>query len=234
MPIKLTPRLKCIADYIDNGSIVADIGTDHAYLPIYLVENGICSEIYASDISEGPLNRAQYYMRRHIPDKMKNITLIQSNGFENIPNRCNCIVIAGMGGDTISQILHDGSVGENKKLILQPMKESVSLRKFLYDNNFTIIDESIVEEKQNRLYSIIVAKYGHEQYRDLDLYMSKPLQRKHDNYARLYLEKLIRVQRKIIDGKRNSRFIKQDAVKRELNLYKELQEFERLHYGTSQ
>ena len=110
----ISERLKAVAGMVTKGKKVADIGTDHGYVPIYLVENSICSKVYAMDINEGPLKIADKNIAIHgLSDK---IETIQSNGMEKLKdNMVDGAIISGMGGDLIVNILKNG---ENEFLAL--------------------------------------------------------------------------------------------------------------------
>ena len=136
--ISLTKRLSVISDLIQNGALVADIGTDHALLPISLIQSGKTNRVIASDIVQGPLNAAKKNISAYSLDE--NITLVQSDGLENITRFApQNIVIAGMGGETIRDILSasDYPASSGALLILQPMTHCELLRKYLIINGFS-------------------------------------------------------------------------------------------------
>lgn len=164
MPSILLPRrLEVICDLVPSGALVADIGTDHAHLPISLIQSGKCTKAFACDIVDGPLAAAKKNISAHkLDDK---IVVIKSDGLENVvSHKPDCIVIAGMGGETIRDILSesDYSVLSGATLILQPMTHSELLREHLIKRGFSILDERVVRE-QNRFYVIIKAQFKAEQ-----------------------------------------------------------------------
>lgn len=164
--MKLSNRLKCIADFVNRNSIVADIGTDHAYIPVYLVENKISTKIIACDVNIGPLNIATDYVERK--GLLSNITLRLGNGLKVLNvNEVDTVIIAGMGGKLISSILNESSevASSIREFILQPMTASESLREYLYNNNYKIIDEKLICE-DNRIYEIIYAQRGNDYISD--------------------------------------------------------------------
>ena len=156
--LKISERLCTAASYVRNGAVVADIGTDHAYLPIYLaLENRIARAI-ASDINEGPITMAKDNISKYNLDGIIDTNV--ANGLIGIEKyEPTDIVICGMGGELIVQILEasDYVRKQGVKLILQPMTTSRELREYL-QNGFLIIAESIVYE-DNKLYQIICAEY---------------------------------------------------------------------------
>ena len=157
--IKLDSRLLSVASLVRKGSTVADVGTDHAYVVAYLMENGIIEKAIASDINKGPLENArQTLIDCGITDK---VTLILSDGLQNIPeNSADDIVIAGMGGILISEILEKAPWVKNEKvqIIAQPMTHAETLRKWLCENGFEIRRE-VASTDGKRLYVAISAEY---------------------------------------------------------------------------
>lgn len=157
--IKLDSRLLSVASLVRKGSTVADVGTDHAYVVAYLMENGIIEKAIASDINKGPLENArQTLIDCGITDK---VTLILSDGLQDIPeNSADDIVIAGMGGILISEILEKAPWVKNEKvqIIAQPMTHAETLRKWLCENGFEIRRE-VASTDGKRLYVAISAEY---------------------------------------------------------------------------
>ena len=154
----LTPRLKIIADSIQGFDTVADIGSDHAYLPIYLVKNGRVKSAIATDVNSGPVEISKKGLKSHKVEEK--VSVRQGNGLEVIaPEEAEVIVIAGMGGILIRDILDkDARVAESAKLlILQPMRDSDKVRRWLLAHDFDIIDEELVKE-QDKIYEVIWAK----------------------------------------------------------------------------
>lgn len=158
MILILTPRLKIIADSIQGFDTVADIGSDHAYIPIYLVKNGRVKSAIATDVNSGPVEISKKGLKSHkIEEK---VSVRQGNGLEVIsPEEVEVIVIAGMGGILIRDILDkDPKVAESVKLlILQPMRDSDKVRQWLLAHGFDIINEELVKE-QDKIYEVIWAK----------------------------------------------------------------------------
>ena len=161
--ITLPKRLSAISQLVEKGTLVADIGTDHALLPISLVESGTCECIIASDIAIGPLQSASKNISAHaLSDKIKTVL---SDGLENVTEfEPKNIIIAGMGGETIRDILAASAYpkASNALLILQPMTHSELLRRYLIENGYSILGETVVRE-QHRFYIIITARFLKEQ-----------------------------------------------------------------------
>lgn len=157
--ITIDNRLKVCADMVSGNGIVCDVGTDHAYLPAYLIENNICDYAIASDINEGPLKFAQQtIIKYHIEDKIR---LLKSDGLKNIPSEnVSDVVIAGMGGETIAEIISGTQwLKSGVNLVLQPMTRAGYLRKWLYNNGFEIAEEKAVIQDRF-IYTAIRAFYS--------------------------------------------------------------------------
>ncbi|MEA3422320.1 MAG: class I SAM-dependent methyltransferase [Bacillota bacterium] len=196
--MELSNRLQVIAGCITKGNSVADIGTDHAYLPIYLIDNNISRNIFASDIVEGPVRNALSNVKKHNMDK--EIKIIQASGLKGITDFIDTIIISGMGGMQIIDILSDDLdiAYAAKELILQPMKNSIELRKFLVKNKFNIVEEKIAIDNE-KYYEIIKAVKGNMIVNDSMEYEVTPaLRRNRDKSTRLFIEKKIDTTRKII------------------------------------
>lgn len=160
--LNLKPRLKTAADMVRNGSRIADIGTDHAYLPTALILDGKIPSAIAADLRKGPLENAETTVRNYsIADKVQ---LRLSNGLNFVmPDEVDDIVIAGMGGILIAEILLAAPwvKDRNKRLILQPQSHSEDLRKYLFDNGFEIIEEKACFE-DGKVYIAMCAEYTGE------------------------------------------------------------------------
>lgn len=152
--MKLDNRLLQIAKLVQPNSIVVDIGCDHGFLSIYLVSNGITKFAYASDVNQFPLKSAQSNIKKyHLEKQIKTVLSDGLSEFEKID--FNTLVIAGMGGSLIVEILSNHlELVKDKHLILQPNVNDAGLRKFLVENNLKIINDYIVKEN-NIFYDII-------------------------------------------------------------------------------
>ena len=157
----LDKRLQMCADMVKGTGVVCDVGTDHAYLAAELILSGKCHKVIASDVKSGPLEAAAKTVEKYgISDKVE---LILSDGLENVPLAgVSDIVIAGMGGETIADIIGEtGCDFENIRWILQPMSKPEILRKKLYDYQFKITSEKIVEDG-DKMYVVMCAEYNDE------------------------------------------------------------------------
>lgn len=216
--IKLSKRLRAIVNFCDKNKIIADIGTDHGFVPNFLYEEDINRKIIATDISLNSLNKAiEFSELRGNKGKIEHIVC---NGLEKIPP-VDQIIIAGMGGILISKILDRDfeKARQAEKLILQPMQQVDYLRKFLYDKGFKILDEKIVFE-DNKFFHIIVANYKaiKEEYRDIDLKVSKLLRNRKDKDLIEFLKYLINYNIfiiKNIEGSSTRSIYKKDKLREE-------------------
>ncbi|SHJ47358.1 tRNA (adenine22-N1)-methyltransferase [Geosporobacter subterraneus DSM 17957] len=199
--MKLKPRLLAITEMIDKNSVVADIGTDHGYVPVYLIQHQIARKVIAADVNKGPLNSAE--------------AAIKANGLENYietrlgsglevlsPGEVDTVIIAGMGGLLIRDLLaaRPDIVQTVQTFILQPMVAQDELRKWLINNNFQIIDERLAKE-EHRIYEIIVVRKGHQVISD-ELYYDigfKLIENK-DPLLREFILKHIKKNKVIIEG----------------------------------
>jgi len=188
----LAKRLAALAAYVPASGVVADIGTDHAYLPIFLIEAGISKRVIATDLNPGPLETATRAVEeRLLKDR---IDLRLGDGLKTLePGEAEVLVLAGMGGNTIKEILAAApAVLMNvSRLVMQPMADAGDLRLWLAGNGWKIISEKLVEE-DNRLYQIIVAEPGRELYNDkLYLELGPRLIEGRDPLLKTYLGKII-------------------------------------------
>lgn len=172
--MNLSPRLQIIANHVPMDSICADIGTDHAHVPIYLIKNNICQKVIATDINTGPLEIAREQIKTTGYKDFIETRL--GNGLEPLrPGEVDCVVIAGMGGLLIKEILESSlDVVKNiKTFILQPMIAQRELRQYLVNNNLAIVDEDLAQEEQ-RVYEILIVKHGKQRMEE-DIYYEIPL-----------------------------------------------------------
>ncbi len=147
----LTPRLEMLLRHV-FGKSAADIGTDHAYVPIRLAGKGI--RMIAADISDGPLRAAE----ENVKKSGEQIELRKGSGLVPFsPGEVDTFIIAGMGGELIEKILSDSpEVAKKSLLLLQPMNSQEKLRHYLLDNNYCIVREDLAKEG-HKIYNLIVA-----------------------------------------------------------------------------
>ncbi|ONI46529.1 hypothetical protein AN640_03235 [Candidatus Epulonipiscium fishelsonii] len=172
--MKLSNRLEQIANFVPKESCLADIGTDHAYIPIFLEKNNIIKKCIACDINKSPLENASNHIKKY---KIKNIETRLSNGIQNIYKQDNIdtLVISGMGGYSIIEILSNdinGILEGITTLIVQPQNKKSDVRKFLHSIGFKIYAEQFLKE-DNKIYTIIVCEKGSETYSECEYIYGK-------------------------------------------------------------
>lgn len=160
-PISLSKRLSAAANFVREGSYVADVGTDHAYLPLWLLLEGRIRGGVVSDINEGPLDRAVVHLGTY--DRQKRLIPVLCDGLSALePYSPEDVCVLGMGGELIVRILSDASFLKRTgvRLILQPMTHPEIVRRFLVAEGYAIVDETLI--KEDKIYQIIVAEYTGE------------------------------------------------------------------------
>jgi tRNA (adenine22-N1)-methyltransferase len=190
--MKLTKRLEVIADLVDRNAVLADIGSDHGYLPVYLVEKKIINRAIASDVNQGPEDNAISTVKQYKMENEVEVRLGSGLNTLSMDDKIDTVVIAGMGGNLISQLLEDEKelARSVKKLILQPMTTKIELRKYLLNNGYTIVEEKIAIEGE-KIYEIIVAEVGEGELWDEVYYdIGKRFDTQSEEYATFISEKL--------------------------------------------
>lgn len=196
--MKLDKRLSAVAGLINECETVADIGSDHAYLPTYLLLNKKAKRAIVADINKGPLENGEKTCRMYgVHDKCdfrlgSGMSVLEEGD-------ADVITICGMGGELMTDIiLNDMNIAKNASyLILQPQSAYDMLTKCLYDNGFGILDEKIVKDK-HLYYRIILAKYGAERIKDDFLYPGRLAQRG-DMLYKEFLEFRLKVNNGILE-----------------------------------
>ena len=148
----ISKRLKAIAEFIEKDKVVYDVGSDHAYLPCFLVLNGITNKAYAVDNKIGPLNKAKENIKNN--NLEGKVIPILSNGIDDIKNDVDIIVLSGLGFYTVKDILENKDLTKYSKIIVQVNKDTNLLRKWISDLNYSIIDEKVVYD--DFYYEIVV------------------------------------------------------------------------------
>lgn len=185
----LTRRLNMIISHIDGQSI-ADIGTDHAYIPVQLALKGAVRKIIATDVNKGPLSAAESNIKTNgCEDKVE---LRLGGGLSPVKvGECDTIIIAGTGGELIKSILEEGeNVAKSAEtLLLQPMNSQDLLRRFLSENGYETVGEDITTEGF-KVYNLIIAKAGEGTRfaNEFELHLPEYL-RNHENFPKLLAKK---------------------------------------------
>ncbi|OAN16101.1 tRNA (adenine(22)-N(1))-methyltransferase [Exiguobacterium undae] len=180
----LDQRLKKVVSYIPQGAVLADIGSDHAFVPCYCLQQNLVEKAIAGEVNVGPMEAAQAQVALvQLEDK---IDVRLGSGLTVLtPGEATAITIAGMGGTLISTILEEGkaNLSGEERLILQPNVDAVDVRKWLLANGYALLSEAIVKENE-KIYEILVAQKGEEsvyaddsEQREWELYFGPQLMR---------------------------------------------------------
>lgn len=160
--MELSLRLKTIVGLVDKCNCVADIGTDHGYVPIELIKNNTCIKAIASDINKGPVKKASINIVSE--DLQEQIDCRLGSGLNTVKvGEAQGVIIAGMGGNLIRDIIEEGLEVFKKCefAILQPVQNPEVLREYLYKKGYNIIDEELCID-ENKFYEIIKIKYDNK------------------------------------------------------------------------
>lgn len=229
----LSQRLQAVADLVGETWVVADVGTDHGYIPVFLVSSGKAKRAIAMDVNEGPLARAKEHIRQS--GLQAQIEARLSDGLAALqPKEAQAIVIAGMGGALIARILADGRkvARTAKRLVLQPQSELYFFRRFLLEEGYRIVEEDMVYE-DGKFYSMMAvetvspgmqANMG--EMTDTELAYGPLLLAGNHPVLKQYLLRQREQKQKILENLRKN--ARQDASERKMQLTKELAEIEEI------
>lgn len=174
--IRLSERLLVVASFVEQGAVVADIGSDHAYLPTYLVKAGVIQKAIAGEVAKGPFESAVRNIKKE--QVVNAIQVRLANGLHAIEEEdaVDTITIAGMGGSLITTILEDGKhkLATVKRIIAQPNLHAVAIRQWAIHNKWLIVNEAIVKE-DGKIYEVIVLEKGEAVYSELELLLGPVL-----------------------------------------------------------
>ncbi|MFD0943569.1 tRNA (adenine(22)-N(1))-methyltransferase [Savagea faecisuis] len=209
--MELSKRLQYVASYVPEGVRLADIGSDHAYLPCYLMERGQIEHAVAGEVVKGPFESAERNVREHgFSDK---IDVRLANGLQAIheEDAIHTVTIAGMGGPLIAQILESGEkhLATVERIIAQPNIHARPIREWAVSNNWKLIDEAIMKE-DGKIYEILVLERGEATYSEDELQFGPYLMREQ---SEVFIEKWQRE----AEAKRNILQALQKAQKTEDN-----------------
>lgn len=226
--MELSKRLQTIASYVPpDTNVVADIGTDHGYIPIYLIKHKIAKSCIACDINPMPLSSAKanisnYNMEDQIQTRL-------GNGLSKLEiGEADVIVMAGMGGMLIIDILKESLevVKASGLLILQPQLDSIAVRKYLHTIQFKVVAEEMICE-DGKYYTVIVAKPGKDEcYSEIDYLLGKKNIEKPSGAFKDFIHHKIQalkdIEENIADIKTDNGQKRLDEIKKEIVIYKEV------------
>jgi tRNA (adenine22-N1)-methyltransferase len=206
--MELSWRLKTIVSMADRCDCIADIGTDHAYIPIYLIKNNICSMAIASDINKCPVEKAKFNIKlENLEDK---ISCRLGGGLTTInQGEVQGIIIAGMGGNLIKDIIEEKVelFKEIKFAVLQPVQNPEVLREYIYKKGYKIIDEELCLD-EGKFYEIIKISYENKPQKVDDIFFEIGkilIDKKHPiikDFIEMKIEKYTKILSNIKDSKR--------------------------------
>lgn len=219
----LDNRLLCVASLIPRGARMVDVGSDHAYLPVYLMEKGLISAALATDVNEGPILRAEKNIRQ--AGFASEIATRKCDGLAGIEDFSpDTVTICGMGGELIATILEESAYVRQKAplLILQPMTQMAHLRRYLLNGGYEIVAERLLPD-EHRIYQVIACRYTGAPATTLSpLWELAGKGNKESPHLPLLLAKLKKQYGDIASGKRSAG---QDTAFEEA-LLKEIEEYE--------
>ncbi len=188
--MELSKRLQAVADLVSEGLVVADVGTDHGYIPIYLIETKKSPKAFAMDVNKGPLLRAKEHIAEHGLEAYIETRL--SDGVQALKKgECDCVVVAGMGGALTIKIMEEGKdIFRNlKEFVLQPQSELQKVRAYLYQNAYSIVEENMVLD-DGKFYPMFRVINGQSQeYHAIELCYGKLLLEQKNAVLKTFLEK---------------------------------------------
>lgn len=196
----LSPRLRAIARQVPPGARLTDVGTDHAYLPAALLLEGRIAGAIASDVNEGPLARGRATARTYGLEDVLELRL--SSGLEEIQaGETDTVVIAGMGGELIAEILAQAPWTRDVLLLLQPMTAQAVLRRWLLENGYVIQAETLVREGE-KFYQLLTVRGGQETrpYTPGELWAGRQTREEESPHRLAFLEELLSRRRRALEG----------------------------------
>lgn len=200
--MQLKGRLYLIASKVPRCVTVGDVGTDHAYIPVYLIVKDVCEKVIAADIGVGPLRAAEKNIKAYNMEEC--IELRLGDGLAPInEGECDAIIIAGMGGLLIKDILERefDKAKSTPCLVVQPMNANEVLRQWLYDKGFDIYDEELTREGE-KIYTVMCAKWTGQtkQLDEVYFHIGEKLIENTDPLLPALLQKRIKQAEKVLSG----------------------------------
>lgn len=211
-------RLQNIFNLITKCTSFADVGCDHGYIAKAVIESQKCQNVFVTDISESSLSKAERLLRKHIADKK--VTAICCDGLQKVP-QCETVLIAGMGGEEIIKILSQAAY-KPEKLVLQPMKNTDKLRRYLIGSGYAIKRDFIFKDGERKFYNAIYACYGEpfEAYSEIEYEFGREnlVNRRQDfiDYLKQQLQSAEKYEKKVVSLCDVSYFNKKIALLKEV------------------
>jgi len=198
----LGKRLSAVADLVKPGEVVADIGSDHALLPIYLIQNQIAERVIIGELDDGPYRRAEKAVKAS--SAWNKIELRQGNGLQILDyGEVQRIILAGMGGDTIVEILADNweKAASFRAYIFQPMSKGAVLRQHLASQGW-LVEEERLEEDKGRIFLLLTCRPDDRPYHlnDMECEIGTSILSADTELKRRYIQKYILEYRRISDN----------------------------------
>ena len=225
--MELSIRLKTIASMVSECDSIIDVGTDHGYVPIYLVQNGVVKNAIASDINRGPVEKARNNIAKsNVSNQI--ICRLGSGLSTVVVGEVQIAIIAGMGGNLIRDILEQdlGVVKQFKYMILQPVQNAEVLREYLYNVGYDILDEEICND-DGKYYEIIKVKYNNKPVEVDNIYyeISKILLEKKDAVMKSFIEYKLLKYSKVYNALNEETVLSKDRKQELYNVRCRLKEF---------
>ena len=189
--VKISPRLKLIASFVPEGARIADIGTDHGYVPVYLAQTGRIQSALAMDIGKGPLMRAKEHIDEYKPEGIPIETRLSDGLKELKPGEADTVIIAGMGGELEIRILEEGRHVRDsiRTWVLSPQSDLEKVRRYLEQEALKIAEEAMICD-EGKYYTVMKVVNGKMHCKTVGDYRYGPcLLRKKDPVLREYLQK---------------------------------------------
>lgn len=203
MTSKMNQRIEQIAEMVKKSAVVADIGTDHALLPVRLIQNQTAEKVYACDNKEGPLKSAIHTIRNYQMDQK--IIPILSDGFANVPDDTKTVVIAGMGYYTVESILENGRkrLPAFQQIVIQVNDNVSFLRKWISDHQYFIDDEKLIEDRSHSYIAISFTAHQGNRLSEEEIYLGPVLMRKKDPGYIQYCKRQKEIKSKLVSCKKD-------------------------------
>ncbi len=217
--MNISNRLKTIASLIPSNAIILDVGCDHALLDIYLALNNPNMKIYAQDIKAKPLKFAKENIKKY--NLENKITLYQSDGLNNMPQDVNTLVLAGMGSNTIINILKKEKLSKIETIITASNNDYELLRRHLCNLNYHITDEEVIKENK-KYYIIIKVNKKRKHYTKKDYKYGPILRKKQDNNTIDYYNYLLKKKENILKMLPTSKLKQRLKLKKEIRYLKKI------------